>query len=97
MQRLDDYLKNMDDEQLLQIEEELIAEVVPATGAAHAVIRTINNLIDKGAMCINTTTYRKVYLPTFARAVQKELARRYYNLFKYQGGHYATSNHNSNV
>ena len=37
----------------------------------------MNRMIDKGELCINPTTYRKVYLPTLAKAVQKEMARRY--------------------
>ena len=65
------------DEELINIFEELHSGVVPATGFAHGFCRTVNRMIDRGTLCINPTTYRKVYLPTLAKAVQKELARRY--------------------
>ena len=97
MQKLEDYLRNTDDEVLLKVEDELTTGIVPSTGYAHSMIRTINKLIDAGSMCINTTMYRKVYLPTFAKAVHKELAERYCKLFKYQGGHYVKGNNNYNI
>ena len=97
MQKLEGYLRNVDDESLLMVESELSTGIVPATGYAHSMIRTINKMIDAGKMCINTTMYRKVYLPTFAKAVHKELAERYCRLFTYQGGHYVKSNNNCNI
>lgn len=64
---------------LMDIQHELDEAIVPATGYAHSYIRKINSMIDKGELCINPTTYRKVYLPTLAKAVHKELARRWTN------------------
>lgn len=81
---LEQLLANTEDGTLLDIQEELIAKVVPATGYAHSFIRKVNRMIDQGKLCINETTYRKVYLPTFAKAVQKEMARRYTMLLKGQ-------------
>lgn len=65
------------DNELLDIQLELLSGIVPSTGYAHSFCRKVNRMIDKGELCINPTTYRKVYLPTLAKAVQKELARRY--------------------
>lgn len=94
---LEEYLGNLPDEKLVEVEFELFRDIAPATGAAHSMIREINRGIDRGAFCINPMTYRKVYLPTFARAVHKEMARRYYNLITTQGGHYAKSYDNGNI
>lgn len=74
---LEELLKKTSDGVLLDIQTELINAVVPATGHAHSFCRKINKMIDRGELCINPTTYRKVYLPTLAKAVQKEMARRY--------------------
>lgn len=64
---------------LLDIYLEIQSGVVPATGCAHTYVRKINRMIDRGALCINQSTYRKVYLPSLAKAVQKEMANRYTN------------------
>lgn len=74
---LEELLKNTPDGVLLDIQQELLSAVVPATGYAHSFCRKVNKMIDRGELCINPTTYRKVYLPTLAKAVQKEFARRY--------------------
>ena len=79
---LEQLLANTADGDLLDIQEELISGVVPATGYAHGFCRKVNRMIDRGELCINPTTYRKVYLPTLAKAVQKELARRYTSILK---------------
>ena len=76
---LEELLSREDDSTLVEIERELLSERVPATGFAHGYIRKVNRMIDKGELGINPTTYRKVYLPTLAKAVQKELSRRYVN------------------
>lgn len=73
-------LTKTDDGVLLDIQEELIAGVVPVTSNSRKFCRKVNRMIDQGQLCINPTTYRKVYLPTLAKAVQKELARRYTDL-----------------
>ena len=62
---------------LLDMYLEIQSGIVPATGCAHSYVRKINRMIDRGDLCINQSTYRKVYLPTLAKAVQKELADRY--------------------
>lgn len=77
MKTLEEVLRNQPDEVLLGIQGELLTGVVPATGEAHAFCRRLNNMIDKGLMCINPTTYRKIYLPTLAKAVHFEMSRRY--------------------
>ena len=74
---LEQLLNKISDEELIDIHNEIVTAVVPATGYAHGFCRKVNRLIDKGDLCINPTTYRKVYLPTLVKAVQKELARRY--------------------
>ena len=76
-QTLEQLLKVTPDEELIDIQIEIMNAVVPATGYAHSFCRKVNKMIDKGTLCINPTTYRKVYLPTLVKAVQKELASRY--------------------
>ena len=70
-------LEREKDGTLIDIQEELLSGIVPATGYAHSYCRKVNHMIDAGELCINMTSYRKVYLPSLAKAVQKELARRY--------------------
>lgn len=79
---LEQLLRKTDDGVLLDIQEELLSGIVPATGPSHNFVRHVNRMIDKGELCINPTTYRKVYLPTLAKAVQKEMARRYTKVLK---------------
>lgn len=74
---LEDLLTKEPDDILYDIQTELLSGVVPATGYAHGYCRKVNKMIDAGTLKISTTSYRKVYLPTLAKAVQKELARRY--------------------
>ena len=74
MINLEQLLMKEDDGELLDIQRELLSAVVPATGYAHAYCRKVNEMIDAGKLRINPTTYRKVYLPTLAKAVQRELA-----------------------
>lgn len=76
---LEKLLEKEEDGVLLDIQLELKSAVVPATGYAHDYCRKVNDMIDAGKLCINPTTYRKVYLPTLARAIQRELANRYVN------------------
>lgn len=65
---LEQLLSKTDDGDLLNIQEELLSGVVPATGYAHSFCRNVNRMIDRGELCINPTTYRKVYLPTLAKS-----------------------------
>lgn len=81
---LEQLLAKTDDGTLLDIQEELLTKIAPSTGYAHSFIRHVNRMIDQGKLCINETTYRRVYLPTFAKAVQKEMARRYTMFLKGQ-------------
>ena len=76
---LEKLLNKTTDKELIDIQQELTSGVVPASGYAHTFCRKVNKMIDKGTLCINQTTYRKVYLPTLAKSVQKELATRYIN------------------
>lgn len=77
MMTLEQLIEKTSDGDLMDIHNEIHNQVVPATGYAHAFCRNVNKMIDKGTMCINPTTYRKVYLPTLVKVVEKELARRY--------------------
>lgn len=74
---LEELLKRTPDGILLDMELELLESVVPATGVTQNFRRRVNRMIDRGELCINPTTYRKLYLPTLAKAIQKEMARRY--------------------
>lgn len=74
---LEELLAKTSDGDLIDIYKEIDEAIVPATGFAHGFCRKVNKMIDKGELCINPTTYRKVYLPTLVKAVQKELASRY--------------------
>lgn len=74
---LEELLTKTPDGELLDIELELLEEVVPATSKTQEFRRKINRMIDKGELCINPNTYRKVFLPTLAKAIHKEMARRY--------------------
>lgn len=77
MMTLKQLLNKTSDGDLLDIYMEVHSQVVPATGYTHMFCRKVNRMIDEGKMCINPTTYRKVYLPTLIRSVEEELARRY--------------------
>lgn len=74
---LEELLTTTPDEVLLDVELELLAAVIPATSKTQELRRKVNKMIDKGELCINPNTYRKVFLPTLAKAVHKEMARRY--------------------
>ena len=74
---LEQLLKKEKDGVLLDIQLELKSARVPSTGYTHSYCRKVNKMIDAGELCINPNTYRRVYLPTLARAVHKELANRY--------------------
>ena len=77
---LEELLMKEKDSTLLAIQKELNDAIVPATGYSHSYCRKVNRMIDAGKLCINPTTYRKVYLPTLSKAVHKELARRWTNV-----------------
>ena len=77
MMTLEQLLEKTSDGDMIDIYKEIHSQVVPATGYAHAFCRKVNKMIDQGTMCINPTTYRKVYLPTLVKVVEKEMARRY--------------------
>lgn len=83
---LEQLLAKEEDSVLLDIQMELKSAIVPASGYSHKYCRKVNKMIDAGQLCINPTSYRKVYLPTLAKAVQKELANRYmYYLLNQKG------------
>lgn len=74
---LEQLLRKTSDEVLLDMGLEVLSGVIPTDSNIQNFRRNINKMIDRGELCINPTTYRKVYLPTLAREVQRELARRY--------------------
>lgn len=80
---LETLLGNVSDGDLLDIFLEIDSGVVPATGSARAFCRRINKMIDKGELCINPSTYRKVYLPTLAKTVYKEMSKRFAHAVQY--------------
>ncbi len=75
---LEELLHSEDDKVLLGIYGELKSCVVPADGRAKSYMRYVNEMIDNGKLKINPTSYRKVYLPSFSRAILREMADRYY-------------------
>ena len=77
MMTLEQLINKTSDGDLMDVYNEINSQIVPATGYAHEFCRKVNRMIDAGTMRINPTTYRKVYLPTLAKVVEKELARRY--------------------
>lgn len=77
---LEQLLMREPDSVLLDIQLELLSGRVPATGYAHSYNRKVNRMIDAGELCMDPFKYRKIYLPTLARAVQREMARRYVNV-----------------
>lgn len=80
MRSIDNLLSNLTDEEAYEIYYELERGLVPASGYARSFCQKVNRMIDKGELCINPTTYRKVYLPTLSKLLFKELARRYVSL-----------------
>lgn len=83
---LERLLKHEVDNELLDVYNELHTRVIPATGAAHAYCRKVNKMIDAGKLCVREDSYRKVYLPTLAKAILKEMANRYANHCYYTKG-----------
>lgn len=74
---LEERLAKESDATLIAIQEELLSGLVPSSGHARTYCRKLNELIDKGKLCINPTTYRHVYLPTLHSFVSRELSARY--------------------
>lgn len=74
---LEELLIETPDGVLVDIEIELQSAVIPATSKTQEFRRKVNRMIDRGELCINPNTYRKVFLPTLAKMVHKEMARRY--------------------
>lgn len=65
------------DEKIMDMYEELESGIVPTTSACRQIIRQVNRMIDRGTLCINPSSYRKVYLPSLAKLVYAEMATRY--------------------
>lgn len=65
------------DEKIMYMYEELESGIVPTTSACRQIIRQINRMIDRGTLCINPSSYRKIYLPSLAKLVYAEMATRY--------------------
>lgn len=74
---LEELLKKTPDGVLLDISIEILDAVIPTDSKTQEFRRKVNKMIDRGELCINPNTYRKVYLPTLVKAVQKEMMRRY--------------------
>lgn len=74
---LEQLLTKTPDGVLLDIELELLSGIVPNDGKTQEFRRTVNRMIDQGELCISENSYRHLYLPSMAKAVQKEMARRY--------------------
>ena len=77
MKTLKDLVSREDDKVLLSIHEEIAKRVVPETSCSQDYLRTVNKMINKGTLCINSTSYRRVYMPTLIKEVNAELASRY--------------------
>lgn len=77
IEHLEAFLTEQEDNTLIGIQTELLSGVVPSKGEARMMCRKINKLIDQGNLKINQHTYQKVYLPSLAKAIDRELARRY--------------------
>lgn len=65
------------DEKIMDMYEELESGVVPTTSACRQMIKQVNRMIDQGTLCINPSSYRKIYLPSLAKLVYAEMATRY--------------------
>jgi len=76
MLTLEQVLQHVPDYNLIEMFLSIKFGIVPATSTVRRFCRKINKLIDEGEMCIGPN-YRKVYLPTLAKAINAELARRY--------------------
>lgn len=74
---LEELLTKTPDGVLLDMSIEILNAVVPTNGKTQEFRRKVNKMIDEGDLCINPSTYRKVYLPTLAKAVEREMTRRY--------------------
>ena len=66
-----------DNRTLFNIFSEIQTGVVPFNGYAHEYCRRFNRDVDLGKACINTSTYRHVYLPTLSKAVMLEISIRW--------------------
>ena len=80
---LEELISKTPDGELYDIFCELDSGVVPATGYSREFCRKVNRMIDRGHLCINPTTYRKVYLPTLAKVLYREMSRRYAECVRY--------------
>lgn len=76
MLTLEQVLQNVSDYSLIEMFLSIKCGIVPATSTVRKFCRKINKLIDEGKVCIGPS-YRKIYLPTLAKAINAELARRY--------------------
>lgn len=74
---IEELLMKEDDATLLNIYNELESGVIPATSYAHAYVRKVNQMLDKGELCVKPGSYRNVYLPSVSKMLYKEMARRY--------------------
>lgn len=65
------------DSEIMAMYEELESGIVPATSACRKFISRVNRMIDQGNICINPSSYRKIYLPGLSKLLCAEMAKRY--------------------
>lgn len=65
------------DSEIMAMYSEIEAGVVPATSECRKFCKRVNRMIDQGTLCINPSSYRKVYLPGLAKLINAEMAKRY--------------------
>lgn len=80
MMTLEELMSKTTDGELLDIYLEIYNRVVPNDGYAQKFRRKVNKLIDSGDLCLYRNGHRNLYMPTFTKAVEQEMARRYMSL-----------------
>lgn len=65
------------DSEIMTMYEELESGIVPATSTCRRFIKRVNRMIDQGKICINPSSYRKIYLPGLSKLLHTEMAKRY--------------------
>ena len=74
---LADVLQKTADETIVNMYYELFVGDVSNKSLVHQFVWHLNKRIDQGAMLIEQGKYRHIYMPTFRRALNEEMARRY--------------------
>lgn len=74
---LEQLLSKAPTDRLLVMYEELTTNIIPNTCECKETVSRVNRLIDQGRMCINESNYRHVYVPSFQKALFREMANRF--------------------